>query len=420
MDKVKAKPLTGVRHLGRICPVGDIYELGEGRSLDNGKKLLRLLRDHGPMHRAELARRSGLSRTTVSAVISSLISDGLVGELSEGEAVGEERQPGRPGQLLGLHPGAGSVIGVAFSYHEVRLVVTDILQRPIAELAEPLPTDQGWKEDLAVAVGMIDKALDDAKVCRSGVVGVGLGIPGPLDRRHGVAGASSSTAWLGALPAVELASRLGFPIALDNTARLSLLAEARWGAGAGRSDIVYVKLSSGVGGGFLVDGRLLRGSVGAAGEIGHVSVDPQGRLCRCGGRGCLEAYASLPAVLDALSPVLGPELDIPSVLDLLKAGDRTVARLFSDLGHMVGAAVANAVNLFNPEVVIVGGELAQAGDAILLPVKHAIKRQTLELAGGELDVLSATLGPGSAAMGGVALVLREEDRLVPPSRARAS
>ena len=134
----------------------------------------------------------------------------------------------------------------------------------------------------------------------------------------------------------------------------------------------------------------------------------------------MEAYASLPAVLDALSPVLGPELDIPSVLDLLEAGDRTVARLFSDLGHMVGAAVANAVNLFNPEVVIVGGELARAGDAILLPVKHAIKRQTLELAGGELDVLSATLGPGSAAMGGVALVLREEDRLVPPSRARAS
>jgi predicted NBD/HSP70 family sugar kinase len=216
------------------------------------------------------------------------------------------------------------------------------------------------------------------------------------------------------MPGAELATRLGLPIILENTARLSLLAEARRGAGVGRRDIAYVKLSSGVGGGFLVDGRVVRGAVGAAGEIGHITVVPGGRLCRCGDRGCLEAYASVPSILESVRPVLG-DADLPALLRALAEGDRSAQRAFADVGHMVGSAMANTANLFNPEAVIVGGELADAGDALLGPIAEAIRGQSLRLVGETLEVLPAELGVRSAALGAVALVLHEEDNLTVPA-----
>lgn len=379
------------------------------------KTVLRLLRDRGPMHRAELARRSGLSRTTVSGAVDSLMAEGLV-LIAEEEAPsdGAARQPGRPGELLRLEPDAGTVIGVALSYHDVRVIATDLAQRPIAERNEPLSHNGGWEEDLRTAVRVVNEVLVDERIGRGRVVGVGLGVPAPLDSRRGAAGGSSSDAWLGAFPGDEFARQLGLPVALDNTARLSLLSEVRWGAGAGRKHAAYVKLSAGVGGGFLVDGRVLRGSVGAAGEVGHVSVKSDGAFCRCGGRGCLDAYASVPAVLEAVAPVFGRALDLPEVLDLLASGNRAVQRVFTDVGHLVGLALTGAANLLNPEVIIVGGELADAGDALIEPIAESVRRHAIPLVGGNVDIVPARLGAHAAAMGGIALVLREEDHLIRP------
>lgn len=398
-----------------ICSVRDELGIGGGRT-PNRKTVLRLLRNHGPLHRAELARRSGLSRTTVSTVVDSLMTEGLVVAVGADDPIGGvDRQPGRPGELLGVDPASGRVVGVAFSYHEVRVIVVDLAQQPLTELVEALPAGQDWQGDLETGVRLVNEALASCGSAPSDVLGVGLGVPGPLDRRRGAAGASSSSAWVGSLPAEKLAGRLGLPVLLDNTARLSLLSEVRWGAGAGYQNVAYVKLSSGVGGGFLIDGRLLRGSVGAAGEIGHVSVEASGRLCRCGSRGCLEAYASVPAVVESLRPVLGAGINLELVLAALAADDRCVARTFADLGGLVGCAMANAVNLFNPEVVVVGGELAAAGEALLAPIRQAIECQSLRLAGHDVEVVTARLGPRASALGGIALVLREEDRLVQPA-----
>jgi predicted NBD/HSP70 family sugar kinase len=200
------------------------------------------------------------------------------------------------------------------------------------------------------------------------------------------------------------------PVALDNTARLAGLAELMWGAGAGVRNAVYVKMSYGIGTGLLFDYRILRGAIGAAGELGHFSVDYDGPVCPCGNRGCLELYASTRAIVAALQPVRGPAVTLQSAIAAARHGDRACARVIADAGRLTGRALANVCNLLNPELVIVGGDLAEAGDILLDPIREAVSAQALSLVSSSLRIVPAKLGSRAGAMGGVALVLRDADR----------
>jgi predicted NBD/HSP70 family sugar kinase len=398
-----------VRSEGRGGGVtGSLQALRRG----NSDRLIQLLRENGPLHRAELARRAGLSRASVTNLVADLMRRGLVVDVAAALGGGERRPRGRAGELVSLNAAAGAALGIDYSKGEVRVVVANLAHELSGATVERLDPAAAWPQRLKAGLVAVRRALDQAGVSAGAFLGAGLGIPDPIDLLTGTVGRSTAgPSWTGVRAADEFARRLGMPVALDNTARLAALAELMWGAGAGARNAVYVKMSHGVGAGLLFDYRILRGAIGAAGELGHVSVDYEGPVCACGNRGCLELYAAAPAILAALQPVRGPGVTLPAAIAAARRGDRACARVIGDAGRLTGQALANVCNLLNPELIIVGGELADAGDILLDPIREAVSAHALSLVSSSLRVVPAKLGSRAGAMGGVALVLREADRL---------
>lgn len=214
--------------------------------------------------------------------------------------------------------------------------------------------------------------------------------------------------------AAEFGRHLTVPVLVENNTRLEAVAEFTWGAGRDLADVLYVGLSTGIGSGMLVDGNLHHGGArGGGGEIGHLSADTAGVACPCGNRGCLVHYASLPAVLAKLGPVLGADAGLDELLAAAAAGQPETLQALREAGELTGRVLANICNLLNPARIIVGGELARAGDLILEPVRGTLRRTAMSLT-RDADVVAAELdlGARAGASGAAALVLRQTDQLV--------
>jgi predicted NBD/HSP70 family sugar kinase len=377
------------------------------------QRLLVLLRERGAMSRAELARAAGLSNSTVSAAVAEMVAAGLV---IEG---GDTLRPagnaaGRPGRAISLNPRAGAAIGIYLGWSHVRVVVADLAHHVLGSAVRELRGHTA-EEGLPAAVEAVEEALRAGRVYRDRVLGAGVGLPGPIHRPSGVPSPSNILpGWAGVSVAEELGTRLGVPVAVDNEANLEALAELTWGAGQGCDDLVYLKLHSGVGAGVVVNGELARGAAGGAGEIGHIVLDPSGPECWCGSRGCLQVYTSIPAVLAAASRECGRELDLRALVDGAGAGDPGVGRVLTRVGEVAGRAMAAVCNVLNPRRVVVGGALAAAGEVLIGPLRSALRANSLPLVGSNTEVMAGALGEQAGALGGVALVLRESERLVPP------
>jgi predicted NBD/HSP70 family sugar kinase len=259
---------------------------------------------------------------------------------------------------------------------------------------------------------MVRRLLDDVGVEADRVTGVGMGMPGPLRRDTGEVGDSAILpGWIGSRPEELMRDELGLAVRVENDANLGALAEIVWGSGRGCSDVLYVKVATGVGAGLVLQGRLYHGSAGTAGEIGHMTIDEAGPVCRCGNRGCLEAFAGAEAVLEPLRRRHGPGLTLREVVALAAAGDLGCQRVIGDAGRALGLAVAGVCNLLAPERVIIGGELAQAGELLVEPVRAMVRRSAIA-ATRAVPVMAGVLGERAEVLGAVALVLRESQRFV--------
>jgi predicted NBD/HSP70 family sugar kinase len=374
------------------------------RRLNRGR-VISTLREHGMVSRAEIARRTGLSRTTVSSLVSELQSDGLVVEREEpGAAHGE--QGGRPPILLSFDSSAGAALGIDFGHDHVRVAVADLSSNILAERAAPLDTDHDAREGLDVALELVDEALDEAGVDRSRVIGAGLGLPGPI-HEDGVIGSSAILpGWVGVAAGEEIRRRLDIPVSVDNDANLGALAELKHGAGRGATDLVFIEVSSGIGAGLILNGRLYRGAGGMAGELGHVLVEPEGPMCRCGNRGCLETAASTGALLEMLRRSHG-ELTVAEMLRLAQDGDLGCRRVIADAGRVVGSAAAVVFNLLNPQRLVVGGDLAEAGDLLLDGVRSSLRLAALPAADEGAEVVAGVLGERAQVLGALTLAVGE-------------
>ena len=377
------------------------------RRLNRGR-VINALRQNGMISRAEIARRTGLSRSTVSSLVAELQSDRLVVEREEpGAAHGE--QGGRPPILLSFDASAGAALGIDFGHNHVRVAVSDLSSTILAERAEPLDTDHAAQEGLDVAIELVDEALAEAGVERSRLIGAGLGLPGPIDQADGVIGSSAILpGWVGVAAAEEMRGRLDVPVVVDNDANLGALAELTHGAGRGATDLVYLKVSSGIGAGLILGGRLYRGWGGMAGELGHVLVDPEGAVCRCGNRGCLETAASTGALLDMLRRSHG-DLTVAEMLALARDGDLGCRRVIADAGRVVGSAAAFMFNVLNPQRLVVGGDLAAAGDLLLDGVRSSVRLAALPAAADAARVVAGVLGDRAQVLGALALAVGEAD-----------
>jgi predicted NBD/HSP70 family sugar kinase len=241
-----------------------------------------------------------------------------------------------------------------------------------------------------------------------------MGLPGPIEQLGGtVVSSAILPGWIGMTAATEMRRRLDIPVMVDNDANLGALAEAAFGAGRDAGDLIYLKVSSGIGAGLILNGRLYRGSAGLAGELGHVLVDPDGIVCRCGNRGCLETIAATGALVDLLRRSHGEDLTVEAMLEAARDGDLGCRRVIHDAGRALGQVVATLLNVLNPELLVVGGDLAGAGDLLLDGMRESVSRAALPEAARRAEVVAGVLGDRAQVLGALALVVSEADRTFP-------
>src|SRR3954447_12734738 len=377
----------------------------------NRLRVVEALRLRGSASRSDLVEITGLSRTTITSLLGELQSRGLI--TSDSDTDRSERGRGRPPVVIRLAPSAGAALGVAFGHSHVHVAVADLSSTVLAERRRDIDVDASASAALDAAAELIDEVLTDAGLDRAQIIAAGMGIPGPIAVPSGRVGSSSILpGWEGLDPAQALAERLGgVHVEALNDANLGALAEASLGAGKGISDVVYVKISSGIGAGLVLGGRLHYGISGNAGEIGHVQVRDDGVACRCGNRGCLETVAAVPAVLAALRPAHGERLDLPGVLELAARGDVATTRVIKDAGRAVGRALGDLCNVVNPGAIIVGGDLSAAGAPLLDGIRDSVDRYAQPEAAVAVDVRRSELGSRAEVLGALTLVIGDTQRM---------
>lgn len=377
----------------------------------NRLQILEALRSSGSASRADLARKTGLSRSTVSSLINGLIADGLVLDRDETRS---SAQGGRPGALLSLDRSAGTALAVDFGHSHLRVAVADLSWEILAERAELMDVDGSATAALDAAVRLTHEVLDEAGLELSDLIGVAMGLPGPVDRDTGVVGSSVIMPdWAGVRPSEAFAERLGTTVGvvLDNDANLAALGEARFGAGAGVDDMVYVKVASGIGAGLMLAGRLHRGAAGSAGELGHVLHDPEGEICRCGNRGCLETVAAAAPLLRLLARRNGADVTTTELVRLAADGDVGARRVLIDAGRAIGRALADLANVLGPQKIVIGGDLGGEASALLDGIRESMARFALPAVLGSVEIAGGTLGSRAELLGGLSLVIGDTERL---------
>lgn len=393
--------------------------------VQNERLLLNLIWSERSISRAELARVTGLSRSTVSAIVEDLRDTGLVSFRGAGESQG-----GRRPILLGFEDDALVLVGVDLGASHVSVIVTNLRGEARAWRTRPFSVRLDPEGALALTVELVSACLDEAGVERARVVGVGVGVPSPVNpRRPGRLSHLVLPRWKDVDVPERLGDVFGCPVLVDNDANLGALAELWWGAGLGGGDLVFIKVGTGIGCGHIIGGDIYRGATGVAGEIGHLTIDPNGPPCVCGLNGCLATYVGTDALLARTREVLGhatgsaltPErLTVTALVDAALAGDPVAVRMIADAGQRLGVAIASLVNLNNPAQVILGGGLTRAGDVLLEPLRDTLRRRTLWLALDDFTIVQGHLAERDVALGAATLVLKralDDPSLFPSARA---
>jgi predicted NBD/HSP70 family sugar kinase len=389
---------------------------GERRSDPDGPRpladaVLRLIWREKRISRAGIAQEGELSRSTVSEIVNEILPMGLVAEVGLGRSSG-----GRRPVLLEFQDDACVILGVEMGAAHVGVALTDLRGKVLAweEQEHPVRTDPEGTRTLIAELS--EKCL--ANGVRNGrpLVGIGVALPSPFDPAHpDRLSTVVLPAWEGHLGLEGLADKFDVPVMVDNDANLGALAEHWWGAGRGVDDFAYIKVATGIGSGHIMDGEIYRGATGVAGEIGHTAVDPNGKPCICGLRGCLVTLIGTPALMERAGELLrehpesalaGREFDIDDFEKAALAGDAVAVQVAQEAAGHLGTVVAGLLNLLNPAMVVVGGDLAGLGELLLVPLRETARSRTLVSSVRAAEIKASELGPKSVAIGAATLVLK--------------
>lgn len=371
----------------------------------NAALVLRLIWEARRMSRAELARTTGLSASTVSDIIHDLRDAGLVDEKGTGESSG-----GRRPILLGINRSRANMIGIEIGSSHITLVVTDLCGEVLSSRRIDHATRDHPESTLEKLHELIEWGLAQPDASPDSLLGIGVAVPAPVD--PDVPGQLSRLilpAWAGVDLVGDLQAANGCPVYIENDSNAGALAELWWGDREVR-DLAYVKVATGIGAGFIIDGKLYRGADGSAGEIGHLSADPHGKECICGSRGCLTTLIGTGAILERAGAEIvtrsgGPVETIQDVIEATLDGDRAARRLIESVGDSLGIALAGLLNVLNPRMVVLGGELTELGEILFDPLRVALRRQALFSSIARTSIVASRLGTHAIAVGATALVL---------------
>jgi len=383
--------------------------------------VLRLIWQERRISRADIARQAGLSRSTASEIVGEILPMGLVAEVGEGPSRG-----GRRPIVLEFRDDACVILGIEMGAAHVVVVATDLRGHVLATASceHAVRTDPAGTR--RVIGELCRQCLDDPAAADRPLVGIGVAVPSPVDPSHpDRLSPVVLPAWQGRLGLDELSDELGAPLMIDNDANLGALAEHWWGVGFGTDDLAYIKVATGIGSGHVIGGEIYRGATGVAGEIGHLAIDPHGKPCICGLRGCLVTMVGGPALVERTaelatmypdSPLAGPRHSIHEIENAALAGDPLAQLVVREAAENLGIAVAGLLNVMNPAMVILGGDLARLGDLLLEPLRDTVRKRTLISSVAAAEILASELGPRAVAVGAATMILKAalaDSRLFP-------
>ena len=364
----------------------------------NRARIVSAVQQRGSLTQVELAGVTGLSAATISNIVKELAGAGVLN-------TSPTSRSGRRALEVTLARNLGLVAGVHFGERSLRVAVADVAHRVVAEQRLPLPPEHRADSGLDRVAFLVEEMVDSLGATLGEVLAMGVGVPSPVDVQTGqLSSVGMMRGWDGIDVPDVLGRRLGVPVTVDNDANLGALAEVRLGVARGLQDVAYLRISHGVGMGLVLGGRVFQGRSGGAGEVGHIRVVEDGQACRCGNRGCLETEVSSLQLLRRLQESHG-HLTLRDVVAMAQDGDATCREVIADAGRLLGTAVATLCTLIDPEMVVVGGELAHAGDILLDPLRDVVDERVLPSTAGPVAIEASALGDQAEVRGALVLAL---------------
>lgn len=373
------------------------------------ESILRLIWREHETNRAEIARQLNLSRSTVSEIIGNLLKTPLIAEKGMGRSSG-----GRRPVVLEFQDESCCILGVDLGATHVAVALTNLRGKILAweEESHPVRTDPEGARTLVIE--LCNRCLQSINGSDTRLVRIGVAVPSPVDPLHPkMLSEVVIPAWQGQSGLDLLQDQFGVPVHVDNDANLGALAEHWWGAGRGVDDLIYIKIGTGIGAGYIINGKIYRGSRGFAGELGHLPIDPYGDECVCGLKGCLATLVGADALAKRVTALKQDYTDtilyytnptIAAIEDAALSGDRLALRVVEEAAGHLGIALAGWFNLMNPELAILGGGLAKLGGLLIGPLREKVHNSIL-VSSAAAEIKASHLGSRAVAIGAATLAL---------------
>lgn len=379
----------------------------------NCVKTFSTIREQGMVSRSELAAITGLSRATVSETVKELLDRGFIREVGHGDI-----RRGRPPVNLEVNPERFYLIAVEIDVGWIAVAITTLVGDIVVQHRQEFGRCD-YPFVLETCVRWIEHLLDQEGLGREDILGIGVAVPGQVDLDHRVVNFAPNLRWRDAHLADDLEEGLHLPVLVSNEAMLGAMAEKWFGQGKNARVLVYVSVKGGVGCGIVLDRNLSLGVSGSAGELGHMTIDPQGPECSCGNRGCWEVYADEPAILSRAFQAFSSSRDsllfqsfsmdsnrltIEAIITEARKGDPTAVGVIQESGWYLGIGITNIVNALNPDLVVVGGRIASS-ELALEEIRRVVRERGLQIPSQNVTIVPTQLGSKVSLMGCIALLL---------------
>jgi glucokinase-like ROK family protein len=383
----------------------------------NTSLILDCLRTRGPLSRARLSAVTGLNRSTVSSLVNDLLEEHLVREIGL-----EPAGRGRPGMLLELSPDGGCAVGVEIGVDFISVVLTDFVAQILWRQRISSDPEDGQDVIVERAEAIVRAALEIGKDRGLRSLGIGVGVPGLVDVQQGSLVFAPNLHWRDVPLRQMWTQRFNLSVFVENEANAAALGEYYFGVARDVQSLIYLSAGVGLGGGIIIKGKLFRGSGGYAGEVGHMTMDPNGKPCGCGKRGCWETVVGPRAIVRQVREALETNaesqirtlvqddlesIDVDVVVRAAQAGDHVARKALEEVGVQLGIGIANLVNAFNPEMVVLGGALSLASTFLLPVIEETARKHALAQPYDIVKVAASAHGADACVVGAVALVLDE-------------
>lgn len=384
-----------------------MFNRGEKRSL-----ILNLIRREGQISRYDITKSTKLAASTVGIFVDELIRNGLIREIGPGDSSG-----GRKPILLELNPEAGYIVGADFEATSIIVLLVNFQGEVICSVKGRIELNDDKLVIVRKIISCIKKVIDKSKVGDKKIMGIGLGVPGLIDSKKGIGISYSALPGWRDVPLKDLIEmELHKPLYIEKNVYTMALAEKWFGLSRKVSDFICMAIRSGVCAGIVIHGRLYRGASESAGEIGHMTVERNGPRCSCGNRGCLQRLVTAPALIERVSKrIAGGEktnlredkLSLERIIEEAGRGDFLSLSILKETGQYIGLATSQLIDFFNPQLIVIAGNLVKAGDLVLEPIRETVNERALEIPRQVVRIAFSELGESIGALGAANLVLQE-------------